>query len=277
MSALIRSPFPDLADAIHRLYAGFPLSDSAGFADVTVDLVRSSGLKGLLRPSLRFLADGIDPFGAQERSLTMPQLEWGLNWCFAMTANRHLLLHAGVVEVGRHGLILAGMPGAGKSTLTAALALSGHRALSDEFGVLRLSDGMMLPLPKPIALKNRSIGLIRERWPDAVLGPTYRKTRKGDIAHLAMPAVSVEQRHRPLSPSVIVLPHWREGATLHLSRVMLAETFAKLAANSFNADVLGVAAFDAIHALLSRCECWSMTFGSLDEALRGVAEVCSDG
>lgn len=276
MTALVRTRLPDLVDPLHRVYGAFPLHAGPGFADVTVDLVKSSGLRGRLRPALHFLADGIDPFGPQDRALTLPQLEWGLNWCFAMMSNRHLLLHAGVVDVDGKGVILAGMPGAGKSTLTAALAMSGHRALSDEFGVLRPHDGLLLPLPKPVALKNRSIDLIRERWPAAVLGPTYRKTRKGDIAHLAMPEVSIAQRHLSVRPAVIILPRWREGASLTISRVLLAETFAQLARNSFNAEVLGVTAFDAIHALLSRCACWSMTFGTLDDALRGVAEICHD-
>jgi HprK-related kinase A len=276
MRVKVRSPFADLAGALRIVYAALPLPSSPGFDDVTVDVVPSPGIKGRLRPSLRFLADGLDPFGAQDRAFTLPALEWGMNWCFAMQFNRHLLLHSGTVDIDGRGLMLVGVPGAGKSTLTAALAMAGHRALSDEFGVLRLEDLKLLALPKPIALKNRSIQVARERWPEAPIGPVFHKTHKGDVAHLAMPARSIALRHVPVSPSVVVLPRWREDAPLSVSEVPPTEAFMQLASNSFNADVLGALAFDAIRALVDRCPCFAIEYGNLDEVIGAIEAVCRD-
>ena len=59
-------------------------------------------------------------------------LEWGLNWCVAGHAHQYLMLHAAALERNGRAVILPGDPGAGKSTLTAALMLSGWRLLSDE-------------------------------------------------------------------------------------------------------------------------------------------------
>jgi HprK-related kinase A len=276
MRARIHTPFADLADAIGTVYGDMPCADGPGFDDVTVEVVPTPGLKGRLRPSLRFLADGLDPFGAQDRAFALPALEWGLNWCFATQFNRHLLLHAGVVDIQGRGLVLAGTPGAGKSTLTAALAMAGHRPLSDEFGILRLVDGMLLPLPKPIALKNRSIDVARARWPGATLGPVHHKTHKGDVAHLAMPARSLAMRDVPVRPSVVVLPRWSDGSAPLLRPVSPPEAIAQLTSNSFNADMLGVVGFDAIRAVVDACSCWALDYSELDDAIAVLEQACRD-
>jgi HprK-related kinase A len=274
MSARVHTPFDALAAAIHRVYAHFPYLPTPRFDDVRVEVVPSPGIKGRLSPSLRFLADGLDPFGAQPRELALPQMEWGLNWCFATLFNRHLLLHSGSLDVDGRGLLLVGTPGSGKSTLTAALALAGHRALSDEFGVVRLADRMLLPFPKPVALKNRSIDVIGRRWQAAVFGPTFRKTHKGDVAHLALPEVSITRRCDAVAPDVIVFPRWQPDSPLALSSLPRAETFSRLAQNSFNAELLGADAFDAIHALVDRCESVQLVYAELDDAMGAVERLC---
>jgi HprK-related kinase A len=271
----IRSHLPELAEPLRRVYRHQPFADDPdAFVDADVQLTTSPGLRGLLRPSLRFLADGLDPFGELPRDMPLPQLEWGINWCFATMMNRHLLLHAGALEIQGAGVLLMGEPGAGKSTLTAALALRGARVLSDEFGVIRLSDDALLPVPKPIALKNRSIELIASWSSDAILGPTYRKTHKGDVAHLAIPSVSVASRHMPATVRTIVFPRWREGASTSLEPLGKAEAFSAVAFNSFNFGTLGPEAFDAVRRLVVRCDCRRLSYDDLDEATRVVRGLC---
>jgi predicted ATPase len=46
------------------------------------------------------------------------------------------MLHAAVVEKNGKALILPALPGSGKSTLSAALAMNGWRFLSDEFTMI---------------------------------------------------------------------------------------------------------------------------------------------
>ena len=59
--------------------------------------------------------------------------------------NQFLLLHAGAVERGGGAVLLPAQPGSAKSTLAAALACSGFRLLSDQFGVVSLDDGLCCP------------------------------------------------------------------------------------------------------------------------------------
>lgn len=274
MTVRVRSAIAELAPALRTVYGEFPFLEPTGFTDVEVELVRSPGLRGMLRPSLRYLSDGMDPFGAQALDMPLPQLEWGMNWSFASLFNQYLLLHAGTLEIDGHGLLLIGEPGSGKSTLTAALALAGARALSDEFGVLRPADGKLLPIPKPVALKNRSIELIRSWSAEAVVGPTYHNTHKGDVAHLAMPRASAEARSVPATPRAIVFPTWTEDASTTLEPVGPAEAFGLVAGNSFNFPTTGEQGFDAVEALVRRCTCHRMRFSRLDDALDTLRELC---
>src|SRR5690606_41246211 len=100
----VRPALAELAPALRTVYGEFPFLEPTGFTDVEVELVRSPGLRGMLRPSLRYLSDGMDPFGAQALDMPLPQLEWGMNWSFASLFNQYLLLHAGTLEVDGRGL-----------------------------------------------------------------------------------------------------------------------------------------------------------------------------
>lgn len=275
MTVRIRSSLDNLVGPLRLVYGQYPQETPSCVVDVEVDLIHSAGIRGWLRPSLRFLADGLDPFGAQPREMPLPQLEWGINWCFATLFNQHLLLHAGSVEVNSHGLLLIGEPGSGKSTLTAAMTLDGARCLSDEFGVVREEDCRLMPLTKPIALKNQSIGLIKSWSEDAVLGPTYHKTHKGDVAHMAVPRQSVDARSTPATPRVIVFPKWHLDRPVAIEPLGRAEAFNLIAFNSFNFTTTAESGFDLVDRLVRNCDCYRMEFGRLEDALFNLRRLTS--
>ena len=172
-----------------------------------------------------------------------------------------------MLERAGAAVILPALPGSGKSTLTAALAASGFRLLSDEFGVVRLGDGLCLPMVRPTALKNESIDVISRLRPGLVMGPVFRGTRKGDVAHLAPEAESVDKRHAPAPGRYIVFPQFEAGASTDLEPIARARAFAKLAVNSFNYEVLGAAGFEAVARLIARCDCYRLRYGEIREAI----------
>ena len=99
-----------------------------------------------------------------------------MNWCISAHAHQFLILHAAVLERGGVALIMPAPPGSGKSTLCAALALSGWRLLSDELALIDPGSGRVWPLCRPVSLKNRSIEVIRHFAPEAVFGPVAEGT-----------------------------------------------------------------------------------------------------
>ena len=81
-------------------------------------------------------------------------------------------------------IIMPGVPGAGKSTLCAALGLTGWRILSDEHALIQPGTAQVVPLCRPVSLKNESIEVIRSFDPGAIFGPVSKDTHKGTVAHM---------------------------------------------------------------------------------------------
>ena len=272
----LRSAAPGFARTLALLYEGIPieLDPRSHFNDFTVNLNRPTNpYRRYLRPQVTFEADSDTPFEPFPLDHGFPHFEWGLNWLIATRAHQYLMFHSAVLE--RHGkaLILPALPGSGKSTLCAALMLRGWRLLSDEFGLYRPETGLLEPLPRPIPLKNESIAIVRQFSEDAVLGPTYPKTRKGDVAHLRPTASSIAAAGRPAKPAWIVFPQYLAGATELLHPFAKGRAFLKLSGNSFNYRLQGARGFTAVADIIDTCDTWYLEFSDLDKAVALLTEM----
>lgn len=263
----IRSDLQELAVPLKVVYGSFSLETPGGVCDVSATLRRKRGLRRFVRPQLEILIDGVVDFQPFPVDTPLPLLEWGMNYALAQRASWCLLLHAGVVE--RHGraILLPAMPGAGKSTLTAALASRGFRLLSDEFGVVGFDDSCMTPLLRPIALKNQSIDVIAQFAPDAVLGPRYPKTHKGTVAHMAPARTHVAARHVKAAPGLVIFPRYAATVGVEVEPITRARAFARLAVNSFNYEFLGAHGFDALGRLIAGSHAYQLRYGDLESAI----------
>ncbi|WP_018951523.1 HprK-related kinase A [Thioalkalivibrio sp. AKL12] len=242
-------------------------ADGTPFADFHITLARSSGLHAVWRPQARFFLDGRSPFRPLPLAHAYPLFEWGLNWCIAQHAHDFLMIHAAVLERDGQALVMPGEPGAGKSTLTAALALSGWRLLSDEFALLSLETGRLVALPRPVSLKNAAIDLIRERYPQAIIGPSSYDTSKGTVAHLKPPGPSIERMDEQARPAWLVFPRFAVGGRDHLEPLAPAEALQRLVGSSFNYSVVGAAGFEAAADLIEQSACLNLEYADLDATL----------
>lgn len=195
-------------------------------------------------------------------------LEWSLNWCVASHCHQYLIVHAAVLERGGRALVLPAPSGSGKSTLCAALVFGGGwRLLSDELALLDLTQGHLLPLPRPLSLKNASIDLLRHFAPTAEFGQEVHETAKGRVTYITPPAEGVLNATLPAMPAWVVTPRFEAGAPAQLDRVSRARAFMSLVDNAFNYDVHGRRGFAALAAMMDRCESFSFTYNSLDDAV----------
>src|ERR1043166_1294833 len=141
-------------DALASLYAGYP-APTDGLCDFTVRLEPERPWRRFLRPSVAIRGDYVLPDAAP---LPLAQgllaAEMGMNLQMALGQKHYLLLHAATVEKDGRALILTGESGAGKSTLAALLGERGWRLMGDEFALLDLASGRLLPFPRAISLKN---------------------------------------------------------------------------------------------------------------------------
>ncbi|WP_019583343.1 HprK-related kinase A [Thioalkalivibrio sp. ALE16] len=251
--------------------------EQAAFADFHITLARASGLHWLWRPQARFFLDGRSPFRPLPLAHAYPLFEWGLNWCIAQHAHDFLMIHAAVLERNGRALVMPGEPGAGKSTLTAALTLSGWRLLSDEFALLSLTDGQLVALPRPVSLKNAAIDLIRERYPQAVIGPASHDTSKGTVAHLRPPDASIQRMGDPARPAWLVFPRFAAGGRDHLAPLDRAVALQRLVGSSFNYSVVGAAGFEAAADLIEQSACLELEYADLDATLGLLNDLTAGG
>lgn len=274
----LRGDAPLLAGQLQQLYSHAPIlphADARHPADFQMTLRRPFGPRRWWRAQVALLADGDPPFAPFPLDHALPLFEWGLNWCIATQAQQYLMLHAAVLERDGKALIMPALPGSGKSTLCAALMHRGWRLLSDEFGMIRPGDHELglHPLPRPVPLKNESIAVIRAFAPEAVIGPTFPNTRKGDVAHVMPPADS-QQRHRETAGAGwILFPRYQPGASTTLEALGGNWTFLKLSGNSFNYQLQGIHGFDTVKALVDRCPSHALTYSDLPDAIATVDRV----
>jgi len=263
---LIQSRLPRVAHGLATLYCDFETGDF-DFHDFHVRVAKPFGLRSWFRPQINFWLDDFTPFIPLPADHDMAQLEWGMNWCIAGHAHHYLMLHAAVLERNGQAVILPGDPGAGKSTLTAALTLSGWRLLSDEITVIDRDDGLIVPLVRPVSLKNASIDIIRAFAPTAYIGDTAKDTHKGTVSHLRPPIDSVLAMNRKARARHIVFPRWRAGADPVSKPHAKSDAFLHVANHAFNYSLLGSLGFDLTARLLDDCDCQNFEYSRLLDVL----------
>ena len=266
----IRSKLPAVVRGVALHYADHPIEGSEGFADFQVCVAPPRGLRRWIRPQVLFQFDGTPPFKPLPAEQAFPILEWGLNWCVSSHLHQYLIVHAAVVEKSGCALLLPAPPGSGKSTLCAGLVSRNWRLLSDELALIDPATGHVVPLTRPISLKNASIEVIRRCFSRAVIGPIVHDTTKGSVAHLKPPTESVRRDKEPAPPRWIVRPRYERGAKAQLTALPKAQAFMQLAENAFNYSLHGRRGFELLAQLIDTCDCYELTYGELEDALTAV-------
>ena len=147
-----------------------------------------------------------------------------LQTTIARLAPGRTLVHAGVVGIGGSALLLPGAPGAGKSTLVAALLRAGAEYASDEFAVLD-TCGQVWPYARWLALRD---------------GDGVRR----------IPAASLTSRmvSGPLPVRTIVFTAYRAGSTFAARPLPVPECVLRLLAHCPGARARPEATLRALRA-----------------------------
>jgi HprK-related kinase A len=266
----VASRMSKLAEALRFLYGDFPLLAETEPAEFRITMKPPGGIRRWWRRQVIFHFDDSLPFEPFPFRLAFPFFEWGLNWCVYEHAHEYLIIHAAVVERDGRALLMPAEPGSGKSTLCAGLIHRGWRLLSDELALIRRTDGFVVPIPRPIGLKEESIDVIRNFAPEARIGPTFAETRKGTIAHVRPPADAVLRMNEAAIPAWIIFPTYQAGAELRLEPLDKAAAFIRTSDDSFNYKMLGEAGFTALADLIDRCACYELLQGDLGAAIEAI-------
>lgn len=263
----IRSSVPAIAEGLHLLYGENAYYSEMDFVDFDIRLDSPNSLRRHFRPKLDFYFDHQTPFKPLPLTQAYAFLEWGMNWCISVHMNQYLKLHAAVLERNGKALVMPAAPGSGKSTLCAALMLRGWRLLSDEHALVTLEDNKLIPVCRPISLKNRSIKVIRQFDSKAVFGPLCEDTHKGNVVHMRPDAQSVALGDKPVEPGWMVFPKYIPEGDTRLTERIKETAFLKAGDQSFNYSLLGAKGFEVMSRLIEASDCYNFSYSNLDEAV----------
>lgn len=263
----MQSSLPTVVEGISTLYSNFNTPNPDNFIDYSISL-RHTGILSRLRNQVEFYFDNQRPFATIKIHQAYAFMEWGMNWCVSIHANEYLKLHAAVVAMHGRAIIMPGLPGAGKSTLCAALGLSGWRVLSDEHALIPPGTSSVIPLYRPISLKNESISIIAEFDKSAIFGPTSKGTHKGVVAHLKADLAPDSHDAEAVPVSAMVFPRYSKEDPQGLFPRKKTQSFLLAAYHSFNYSLLGPSGFQAMVKLLDSVECYDLVYRDLEWALQ---------
>lgn len=272
----LRSRLPHVWRHVAFFYPDYETGSGEGFFDFHITLKRSSGLRRWIKPQANFLLDEYAPFKPLPCAHAFAMFEWGLNWCIATTAHHYLIIHAAVLEKQGRGIMLPGMPGSGKSTLCAAMMLRGWRLLSDEMALLHPVTQEITPVPRPVSLKNASIGIIRAFSAGAAIGPPAKDTVKGTVAHLRPTESSIRQAGVTCRPHAIVFPRYVSGSDTRLEEKAKSGALLEIQENAFNTHILGKSGFESARSLIDSCPVFVLRYSRLEEALTTLERLLAD-
>ena len=267
LTVRVSSPIDLLADALRALYGHREVLAEDAFADFHIALARPKTIRRFIQQQVCFEFDGMVPFKPLPLSQTYPMFEWGLNWCIASQYHRFVMVHAAVIERDGFVVVMPGEPGAGKSTLCAALVSRGWRLFSDEMALITPLSAWLTPIPRPICLKNASIDLMRQFAPDHYMGKVFRDTRKGDVAHMGAPEDAVARAAEPGEARFVIFPRYRAHAPLSVQPVAKPEAVLRLAEQCFNYSQFATEGFHTLCNVVDRSHCHAFEYSRLDDAI----------
>ena len=264
----IRSTLPAVRRGIALHYAQHTVEADSRFADFHIRVERPASVRRWFSPQVIFRFDGAQPFAPLPGDQGFAMLEWGLNWCVSSHCHQYLIVHAAVLERGGRALILPSPSGSGKSTLCAGLVFGGGwRLLSDELALIDPARGHVVPLPRPVSLKNQSIDVMREFAPAALFGEVVHETVKGRVAHVRPPAEGVLRAEQAALPGWVIVPRYVPGASAELRPLSRTRAFMTLVDNAFNYNVHGRGGFATFADVIDRSQCHEFSYSSLPEAV----------
>ncbi|MFO0972186.1 MAG: hypothetical protein U1A27_01935 [Phycisphaerae bacterium] len=199
-------------------------------------------------------------------------LDWAANWAIATALPEFLLLHAACLERDGAGLVLAGQPESGKSTLAAALLLSGWRYLSDEFALVEPASGWIDAYPKALSLKGGTVALLRRGGWRVPAPRVCRVPGVGPVSVLPPTRVRADAVAARCPVRTIVFPRVTPGGESTLRPVSEADALMRLNRCCFNFLDYRAGGIRILENLVRQADCHELCTSDLRRATESLAQ-----
>jgi hypothetical protein len=196
-----------------------------------------------------------------------PELKAALTDLVLQAVSGAFLTHGAWLVRGDRGLVLSGAPGAGKTTLTAALAAAGWRYGGDD--ILRVEpDGRARGVPFAAAMKRGAWPLLAPSVPGLAELPVWRRG-DGQEVRYALPSALAPREPRPIG--AVVLLDRQADASASLTALHPVEALTALLDSAWSPERrLDGEALAGLAGALEQAGCWRLTYSDLAEAVAAV-------
>lgn len=185
-----------------------------------------------------------------------------------------LALHAAALLKNGRLVLLCGDPGAGKTTLTLALAHAGFGFASDDVTLLK-ADGRCVGLPFAPAVKSGAWPLLAERFPDLDATPIFRRPDKRRVRY-PVPRTANSVTAKPWPVGSVVLLHRDRAAKPSLDKIDPVDVLRGLLGGAFApGGELGDTSFDVLAGVIGSVKAYRLTYSDLDEAVTLIERACA--
>ncbi|MEW5957639.1 MAG: hypothetical protein AB1801_07945 [Chloroflexota bacterium] len=265
----VRATSKALADQICRLMRSFPVSAGCNQkSDLTLSFVQTWPSPASSYGQTYVYCND-QPIGVAEEGWHLFRLfEWQLDIFLAEAVKKYFLLHAGAVAREGTGIILPGISGNGKSSLTLALVQHGFTYFSDELAVVDPVTAQLHPFPKPFSLKDPLIFPDLARRHNIWFGPdpTAAASRRAvDPEYKPVWYVHPEDvtpqplTDKPAPIRYIIFPKYEPEKKPELQPLSPNQVMRKLVENSVNFAALGPDGLPLLGRLVKEGRSFTMT------------------
>lgn len=178
------------------------------------------------------------------------------------------IIHGGAVAAKADGhtigIVFPASSGSGKTTLVGWLSARGFDYLTDDFTAIAAPDGLIMPWPVPLNVKQGSWAVLEPVHPALSDAPEYEI--RGMNARLLRPPPT-SWSHPPVRLDRLIFPRYRAGAAARLERLTPVQALERLLTDriwlGYPKTEAQVAAF---LAWLGGIDCHQLEHGDLTEA-----------
>lgn len=184
-----------------------------------------------------------------------------------------LALHAAALSSGERLILLCGDPGAGKTTLTLALAQSGFGFVSDDVTLLNCG-GLGIGLPFAAGVKPGAWPLLAGYYPELAAAPIFRRP-DGKRVRYIVPKHFSPVSQAPRAIGWVILLNRDRGSRPSLDPVDAVGALRGLLNGAFAPGRdLGSTAFEVLTQVIGSARTCSLTYSSLEDALELIRGAC---
>ncbi len=187
--------------------------------------------------------------------------------------DKHHAIHAGAVWKGDQCIVLPGVSGKGKSTITAWLVSKGYQYLTDE--LLFIDDaGYVIPLTRPVNLK---VNETHVAWMIKEDG-TNLESIISDCNGSMIPHRLLNPQYESKKPCVthIIFPEYKKGVLPKCDELSPARSSLYMLQSHVNARNLPNNGVPALSNIARKCKAYKLVYGSFSDLEAIVADLSVD-